>query len=107
MPNPLREPRWGINLYEVRVSRQVDPREVLYCRADSVVVPPSGALIFAVEVPPIEDEVDGPSSAIETPPALVLAPGQWFSATHVTSAADGHKPWFFEGGFMDEATDEE
>jgi hypothetical protein len=111
MPNQSREPRWGLTaLYEVRVSHQVDPRGVLYCRADSVTVPQSGALILSVEVPPIEDldnEDDEPSSGIESPPALIIAPSQWYSAVQVSPADDGHKPWFFEGGAMDEAADEE
>ena len=108
MSDKSREPRYGSTaLYEVRVSHQVDPREVLYVRADSVVVPPSGALILTVEVSPPEDEPDEPSGNHESPATLVVAPGQWYSATHVTSAEDGHKPWFFEGGALDQAVEDE
>ena len=74
--------------------------------ADTLTVPQSGALILAVEVTPIEDEEDEPSGGIETPPALVLAPGQWYSALLVTDADEGHQPMFLEGGRMDQAPNE-
>jgi hypothetical protein len=102
-----REARYGLHLFEVRVPHTVDPRQVLYCRADSITVTPAGAIILSAEVSPIEDEPDAPPSGIENAPALVLAPGQWYSAVQVTDADTGHQPYFFEGGFWDQASSEE
>jgi hypothetical protein len=108
-----REARWGAHLFEVRVSTQVDPRGVLYVVADSVVTPPSGALILSLEVPPLEemaeepDEQQEPSGQIEMDPALIVAPGQWYSVTQVADAKHDHAPMYFEGGWMDQGLDDD
>ena len=101
MPHTERNPRFGAHLYEVRVSPPVEPRGVVYVNADSITVTPAGALILAAEVPPLEDEEDEPPSGIENPPAFIVAPGLWQCVTQVTDAEDGHRPFFFEGGFLD------
>jgi len=75
-----RQPRYGEQIYAVRVSQAVDPSGELYTRADSVTVGPSGALFLAVEVDPIEDEDPDHPSGIENVPNVVLAAGQWYSA---------------------------
>jgi hypothetical protein len=102
MPNQATEFHFGECLWEVRVSKSVDSREVLYVRADTITVPQSGALILAAEVTPIENDEDDPPDAIGLPPALIVAPGQWYSAIQITSADEGHVPMFFEGGYFDQ-----
>jgi hypothetical protein len=83
-----REARYGANSYEVTVSKDVDIAGVLYVSADSVTVGPSGALMFAAEVDPIEafdDDSDTvhPGAGIELPPVVIVAPGQWYTVKMV------------------------
>jgi hypothetical protein len=83
-----REARYGANTYEVAVSKDVDIAGVLYVSADSVTVGPSGALMFAAEVDPIEafdDDSDTvrPAAGIEVPPVVIVVPGQWYTVKMV------------------------
>jgi hypothetical protein len=83
-----REARYDPNTYEVRVSTEVSLSGVLYVDADSVTVGPSGALMFAAEVDPIEavddeGETIRPDAGIELPPVVVIAPGQWYTVKMV------------------------
>ena len=70
-----RHPRFGLNTYAVRVSQVVAPGGEIFFDADSVTIGPSGALMMAVEVAPIETE-DPAQNGIEHAPYVVLAPGQ-------------------------------
>jgi hypothetical protein len=94
--------QFGQHLWAVHVSKSVNPRKVLYVKADTITVPQSGALIFAAELTRIENEDDESSDAIELPPALIVAPGQWYSAVQITCADEGHVPMYFEGGYFDQ-----
>ena len=99
-----RSARYGEHLYEVRVAPAVDPKEVVYVYADSLTVTPAGALILSAEVMPLEDAGSDDykeRSGIEVPATFVVAPGLWRSVTEVTEAEDGHRPYFFEGGYFD------
>ena len=100
-----REARLGIHTFEVRVARSIEPSEVLYIRADTVTITPAGALILAAEMPSFEE--DQPSTGIELPPALIVAPGLWYSIMQVTDAEEGHVPLFTEGGYLDTADEDE
>jgi hypothetical protein len=102
-----RNPRYGANLFEVRVLPSIDPQGVLYFYADSVTITPGGALILAAEVAPLEHAEDGHAAGIELPPALVVAPGLWQCVIQVTEAVEGHRPWFSEGGAVDTPDDED
>ena len=53
-------------------------------------VGPSGALVLAVEVDPIENEEQG--EGIENAPYVVLAPGQWYCAIMIDP--ESHRPYF-------------
>jgi hypothetical protein len=85
-----REARYGAHSYEVRVATGVSDSGVLYVDADSVTVGPSGALMFAAEMDPLEAlEDDGetlrPNAGIEVPPVVIVAPGQWYTVKMVDS----------------------
>lgn len=85
-----REARYGAHSYEVRVANEVSDSGVLYVDADSVTVGPSGALMFAAEMDPLEAlEDDGetvrPNAGIEVPPVVIVAPGQWYTVKMVDS----------------------
>jgi hypothetical protein len=85
-----RSARYGLHTYAVRVSQVVAPGGEVYFEADTVTVGPSGALMMAVEVDPIENEEQG--LAIENAPYVVLAPGQWYSA--VLIERESRRPYF-------------
>jgi hypothetical protein len=85
-----RPARYGLHTYAVRVSQVVAPGGEVYFAADTVTVGPSGALVLAVEVDPIENEEQGIS--IENAPYVVLAPGQWYSA--VLIERESRRPYF-------------
>jgi len=87
-----RSARWGLSTYAIRVSQVVAPGGEVYFEADSITVGPSGALVLAVEVPPIEDEDPEHPSGIENAPYVVLAPGQWYSAVLID--AQTRRPYF-------------
>ena len=87
-----RSARWGLSTYAIRVSQVVAPGGEVYFEADSVTVGPSGGLVLAVEVPPIEDEDPEHPSGIENAPYVVLAPGQWYSAVLID--AESRRPYF-------------
>ena len=87
-----RSARWGLYTYAVRVSQVVAPGGEVYFEADSVNVGPSGALMMAVEVSPIEDEDLDHPSGIEHAPYVVLAPGQWYSAVMIDPVS--RRPYF-------------
>jgi hypothetical protein len=98
-----REARYGINTYQVRVSREISPSGILYVTADSLTVTPAGALILAVEVEPVEnleetDEGDirrrEDASGIDVTPGAVFAPGYWYSVVDVDS--EDHRPTYIE-----------
>ena len=84
-----RQARYGANTYEVRVSTEISITSVLYVDADSVTVGPSGALMFAAEVDPLEafDDDDSdtvrPGAGIEVPPVVIVAPSQWYTVKMV------------------------
>ncbi len=86
-----REARYGAHSYEVRVANEVSDSSVLYVDADSVSVGPSGALMFAAEMDPMEafDDDEGetvrPNAGIEVPPVVIVAPGQWYTVKMVDS----------------------
>jgi len=85
-----REARYGAHSYEVRVAHEVSDSGVLYVDADSVTVGPSGALMFAAEMDPLEAlDDDGesvrPNAGIEVPPVVIVAPGQWYTVKMVDS----------------------
>jgi hypothetical protein len=101
MSNPSREFQFGQQLYQVRVSKAVDRHETLYVRADTITVDRSGALILAATATPVELEEDDPDEGIQLPPGLIVAPGHWHSAVHVTTDRT-HLPMFFEGGYFDQ-----
>ncbi len=82
--------RYGLHTYAVRVSQVVAPGGEVYFDADMVTVSPSGALVLAVEVDPIENEEQG--IAIENAPYVVLAPGQWYSAILIEPKS--RRPYF-------------
>lgn len=86
-----RFPRFGLNTYAVRVSQVVAPGGEVFFDADSVTVGPSGALMMAVEVAPIENE-DLEHSGIEHAPYVVLAPGQWYCAIMIEP--ESRRPYF-------------
>src|SRR5260370_8496080 len=72
-----RSARWGLYTYAVRVSQVVAPGGEVYFEADSVNVGPSGALMTAVEVSPIEDEdLDHPRGS-DNAPYVAPPPRQW------------------------------
>jgi|SRR5215831_14304733 len=79
--------RYGAHSYEVRVANEINVSGVLYVDADSVTVGPSGALMFASEMDPMEafdDEGEvQPDAGIEIPPVVIVAPGQWRSVLMV------------------------
>jgi hypothetical protein len=79
--------RYGAHSYEVRVAKEISVSGVLYVDADSVTVGPSGALMFASEMDPMEafDDEGGvqPDAGIEIPPVVIVAPGQWRSVLMV------------------------
>ena len=79
--------RYGAHSYEVRVANEISVSGVLYVDADSVTVGPSGALMFASEMDPMEafdDEGEvQPNAGIEFPPVVIVAPGQWRSVLMV------------------------
>jgi hypothetical protein len=80
--------RYGAHSYEVRVANEISVSGVLYVDADSVTVGPSGALMFAAEMDPMEafdDDSDTvrPGAGIEVPPIVIVAPGQWRSVLMV------------------------
>jgi hypothetical protein len=84
------EARYGAHSYEVLVTNEVSDSGVLYVDADSVTVGPSGALMFAAEMDPLEAlEDDGetirPNAGIEVPPVVVVAPGKWYTVKMVDS----------------------
>jgi hypothetical protein len=87
-----RSARWGLYTYAVRVSQVVASGGEVYFEADSVNVGPSGALMMAVEVSPIEDEDPDHPSGIENAPYVVLAPGQWYSAVMIDP--ESRRPYF-------------
>ena len=85
-----REARYGAHSYEVRVANEVSDSGVLYVDADSVTVGPSGALMFAAEMDPLEaldddGETVRPNAGIEVPPVVIVAPGQWYTVKMVDS----------------------
>ena len=84
-----REARYGAHSYEVRVANEVSDSGVLYVDADSVTVGPSGALMFAAEMDPLEALDDGgmvrPNAGIEVPPVVIVAPGKWYTVKMVDS----------------------
>ena len=85
-----REARYGAHSYEVRVAHEVSDSGVLYVDADSVTVGPSGALMFAAEMDPLEaidddGEMVRPNAGIEVPPVVIVAPGQWYTVKMVDS----------------------
>jgi hypothetical protein len=102
-----REARLGLHTFAVRVAASIEPREVLYIRADTVTITPAGALILAAEMPAFEDEEDQRPTGIELPPALIVAPGLWYSVLQVTDADEGHLPMFVEGGYLDTDDDDD
>jgi hypothetical protein len=84
------EARYGAHSYEVRVANAVSDSGVLYVDADSVTVGPSGALMFAAEMDPLEaidddGETVRPNAGIEVPPVVIVAPGQWYTVKMVDS----------------------
>jgi hypothetical protein len=84
------EARYGAHSYEVRVADEVSDSGVLYVDADSVTVGPSGALMFAAEMDPLEaldddGEMVRPNAGIEVPPVVIVAPGQWYTVKMVDS----------------------
>ncbi len=83
-----RSARYGLHTYAVRVSQVVAPGGEVYFESDTVTVGPSGALMMAVEVDPIENEEQG--IAIENAPYVVLAPGQWYSAVLIERESGGY-----------------
>jgi hypothetical protein len=85
-----RSARYGLHTYAVRVSQVIAPGGEVYFTADTVTVGPSGALVLAVEVDPIENEEQG--EGIENAPYVVLAPGQWYSA--VLIERESRRPYF-------------
>jgi hypothetical protein len=87
-----RPARLGLHIYEVRLASQ----DWLYYRADSVTVTPVGALLIAVEEPPVEDE-DVDSTEIEYTPVAIFGPGQWHSCILVTE--ETHEPEFRQDVF--------
>jgi hypothetical protein len=87
-----RSARWGLYTYAVRVSQVVAPGGEVYFAADTVTVGPSGALVLAVEVPPIEAEDMDQADGIENAPYVVLAPGQWYSAVLIEPRT--RRPYF-------------
>ena len=85
-----REARYGAHSYEVRVAHEVSDTGVLFVDADSVTVGPSGALMFAAEMDPLEaldddGEMVRPNAGIEVPPVVIVAPGQWYTVKMVDS----------------------
>ena len=85
-----REACYGAHSYEVRVANEVSDSGVLYVDADSVTVGPSGALMFAAEMDPLEaldddGETVRPNAGIEVPPVVIVAPGQWYTVKMVDS----------------------
>jgi hypothetical protein len=93
-----RKPRYGVHLYEVRVTNAVASKGVLYLSADSLVVK-VGALMLAVEIDPVEAEEWEEGEQMEMPPSAVFAPGHWYSAIMVLR--DDHEPRFDEHPMAD------
>jgi hypothetical protein len=87
-----RSARLGLHVYEVRLSA----KEWVYYRADSVTITPAGALLIAVEVPPVEDASED-STQIEYTPVAIFGPSQWQSCILVTE--ETHEPEFRQDVF--------
>jgi hypothetical protein len=85
-----RRPRWGANLYEVRVSETLAPDGLLYLTADSITVT-GGTLMLSQEMAPRGEESaagepEDVEYEIECPPGAIFAPGQWSSVLLVGRA---------------------
>lgn len=92
MTQRAREPRYGLNTYQVRCSREISPSGILYVVADSITVTPAGAMILSVEVEPVENLEEAgngeirrreDATGIDVLAGAVFAPGYWFSAIEV------------------------
>ena len=83
-----RQPRYGANLYEIRVSTTLAPEGRLYLTADTITVT-AGTLMLSSEMfPPDADlseeqEPEDFPTEIECPPGAIFALGQWYSVLMV------------------------
>ena len=106
-----RKARYGAHSYEVRVANEVSDSGVLYVDADSVSVGPSGALMFASEMDPMEafdDEGEvQPNAGIEVPPVVIVAPGQWHSVTMVDTDLQSMYTYGTRGEYEEHHSDDE
>ena len=105
-----RKARYGAHSYEVRVVNEVSDSGVLYVDADSVSVGPSGALMFASEVDPMEafdDEGEGqPNAGIEVPPVVIVTPGHWHSVTMVDTDLQSMYTYSARGEYEEHHSDD-